>query len=150
MATEYFSTEDSLEATARSIQLFQWFDRNKDDILDADVLESGYKFAKGKILAYIIPRYGDQVNDWDSDTVPDFLQSMSDILVLYRGGSTSNNAAVGEILAANRQIVVDDLTAIRNEEISIPGVSDYSSTSTDVDSMETAFETEDGEPIITL
>ncbi len=138
--SEYFSTKETLEATARNLNLIQWIDRNYDNQLDTDTLTAAFGYAKGKILQFISNRYGSQVESWTSDTVPMAIGNMSDTLVLFRVATTSNFQSVGNALETIYQDVIVELNAIRDCLIDIPGVSDYSETSTDTAAYDSEFD----------
>jgi hypothetical protein len=121
MATEYFSTEASVQAKATALDIQWWLDPDKDGNIDQDALESGMKQAKSAILSYVQQRYGSTVTDlWDSDTRPEFIGQASDWLTLYYtlpGYSIDHPAAVRFYEQS-----IADLEAIRDYTRMIPGV----------------------------
>ena len=119
--SEFFSTQQSIEARISSLRLSGYLDRDADGAVDIRALNSGFAFARGYIRGRLEARYGqDQINTWTSSTVPELIQAISDDLCIYQYFQ-SNPALIAVITPLYEQAVAL-LDRIANYELSLYGV----------------------------
>jgi len=136
----YFSTEASIIAKNKEARVKLWGDRNRDGVLDPTTVSQALVFAKSRILAFIQTRYGSQILEWDSNSVPDVLRDISDTLALWYIATGQN--AINETIEKLHVNAIKELKMLRLYEMDIPEVSDSDSYMTVTDDMESTFEEE--------
>ncbi len=140
MATEYYSTEATVQAKATALDIQRWLDPDGDGNISETALESGLKQAKATVLSYVQPRYGSDVTDlWDSDTRPEFIGQASDWIALY---FTLPGYSIDHPLAVRfYDQTITDLEDVRTYKRMIPGIDfqsgqTFDTATTDDDSVE--------------
>ncbi len=137
----YFSTEATLTAKVKTTRLKLWGDRDRDNVLDPTTLTQAMSTAQAQILASLYDRYGSQTDDWDSDSVPELLKSVSDSLSIYYLAAGSN--AVNETVRDARTEAMQTLAALAAYDITLPGVTDSGDYDMMVVSSQSIFDNND-------
>ena len=119
--SEYYSTEASVQTKVIALDIQYWLDPDGDDVIDSDALNNALSEAKGEILSYVEPRYGSSVvDDWDSDTRPDYIGEISDWITLYK--TLPGHSAEHPVALKRYAESLDKLEKIAKYELMIPGV----------------------------
>lgn len=137
MATEYFSSQTTIEAKVRSSRVKLWGDKNADGTLDPATLEQALASAKSIILAYVARRYP-QALDLTFSGCPPLLKALSDDLTLYYLASGAN--AVNPVQDLNYKNAVAMLTMIRDYENDVPELDDSTALQTTTEETESVFD----------
>lgn len=117
---EYYSTQATIEARISSFRLTGHIDFDDDDSPDAASLTAAYKFARGLIRGKLEDRFGSTIIDtWDSDTVPELVQIISDDLCIYQ--IMMSNVKLAPVLQIIYTNAKDMLTEIADGKIGIYG-----------------------------
>ncbi len=117
----YFSTEESVQAKVTALDVQFWLDPDGDGNIDEDALTSALSEAKGEILSYVEPRYGNSItDDWDSTTRPDFIGEISDWITLYK--TLPGHSAEHPVALRLYNESIAKLLKIFNYELMIPGL----------------------------
>ena len=120
MATEYFSTQVSIEARISALRLKGYIDFDGDDSPDEASLTRAYKYARGKVRGSLEGRFGQTIiDDWDSDTVPELAGTISDDLCIYQ--IFISNPRFAEIGQTIRDNALEELESIAKGETSLYG-----------------------------
>lgn len=138
MASEYFSSQATIEAKVRASRVRIWGDKNADGVIDPMTLEQGLIFAKAHILAMISRRYGSQALAWTFGTCPPLLKAVSDDITLYYLASGAN--AVNPVIDLNYKNALAALTMIKDYEMDLPGVDDTPAVETLTGETESVFD----------
>lgn len=119
--SEYYSTQSTIEARISSTRLNDYLDGDNDTLADENSLESAFKAARSIIRDRLVNRFGSTViAAWDSDTVPDTIQRISDDLSIYQIFIT--NPVFLESMQILRQNALDELDLIAGGAIALYGV----------------------------
>ena len=119
--SEYYSTQESVQAKVTALDIQFWLDPDGDESIDEDALTSALSEAKGEILAYVEPRYGSTVVDaWDSTTRPDYIGELSDWITLYK--TLPGHSAEHPVALRRYDESMVKLQKVANYELMIPGV----------------------------
>lgn len=137
MATEYFSSQTTIEAKVRASRVKLWGDKNADGTLDPATLEQALASAKSIILAYVARRYP-QALDLTFSGCPPLLKALSDDLTLYYLASGAN--AVNPVQDLNYKNAVAMLTMIRDYENDVPELDDSTALQTTTEETESVFD----------
>jgi len=144
----YFSTQDSIEAKVSAMRIKGWGDRNGDSALDPTTLAQALVYAKAKILGMVQTRYGAQIHEWDSDTVPDILREISDTLTIWYIATGLNS--VNDLIKTQYQEALASLKDIREYNMDIPEVSDSDNYMTVTDTFDSDFDDDDEDDEVTI
>lgn len=137
MATEYFSSQTTIEAKVRASRVKLWGDKNADGTLDPATLEQALASAKSIILSYVARRYP-QALDLTFSGCPPLLKALSDDLTLYYLASGAN--AVNPVQDLNYKNAVAMLTMIRDYENDVPELDDSTALQTTTEETESVFD----------
>lgn len=137
MATEYFSSQTTIEAKVRASRVKLWGDKNADGTLDPATLEQALASAKSIILSYVARRYP-QALDLTFSACPPLLKALSDDLTLYYLASGAN--AVNPVQDLNYKNAVTMLTMIRDYENDVPELDDSTALQTTTEETESVFD----------
>lgn len=137
MATEYFSSQTTIEAKVRASRVKLWGDKNADGTLDPATLEQALASAKSIILSYVARRYP-QALDLTFSGCPPLLRALSDDLTLYYLASGAN--AVNPVQDLNYKNAVAMLTMIRDYENDVPELDDSTALQTTTEETESVFD----------
>lgn len=137
MATEYFSSQTTIEAKVRSSRVKLWGDKNADGTLDPVTLDQAFAFAKGMILSYVQRRYPEAL-DLTFSTCPPLLRALSDDLTLYYLASGAN--AINPIQDLNYKNALAMLQMIRDYQNDVPEFEDCTSIQTLTEETESVFD----------
>jgi phage gp36-like protein len=123
MATEYYSTQASVQARIGLTRLTNLTDFSGDDAPDTETLEAGFQEARGIIRGKLEPLYGStEIDTWDSDTAPELVRTISDQLcvkMFYVGNPHFEGAEAAQEIYDNAMELLDK---VASGEITLYGV----------------------------
>jgi len=120
--SEYYSSQATLEAKVIPLRVKLWGDKDRDGTVDSETLEQALAFAKNHILSVVYQRYGSQADDWDFDTAPPIIKTLSDDLAIFY--LATGTQTLNPVIQQNFENAMSTLKAINLYEMTIPGVSD--------------------------
>ncbi len=139
----YLSTQASIEAKAGVNRVKLFGDKDRDGTIDATTLAQGLEYAQQLIYALLYPRYGSQVEDWDTDyaACPVLLKRLSDDIALY--WLASSVPIVNPVMLENNNAALRVLSQLAGYEMSLPGIDDTTDYDAITDTMESVFDDDD-------
>lgn len=115
------STQTTIETSCSVNRIKIYGDKNKDGVIDSNILEKAISNAEGIIEGYLFERYGSQITSADS-TTSKLLTSLSDDISIYMLATT--NQAVSIPIDLRYKAAMNFLEMLRDYKLSIPEFSD--------------------------
>ncbi len=138
----YLSTQASLNARAGVNRVKLFGDKDRDGTVDPTTLEQALEYGDQQVKGHLSPRYGSQVNAWDSATAgtPTICKRLSDDICLYW---LSTSVPIGNpTIKEAYESALSTLNLLSSYVMNLPEISDQTDYDTVTGEMDDVFEDE--------